>query len=81
MGGRRRCRTSPPTPAPCSLDDGRLVVEVDEPGWATQLRYLEADLLERLAAVAGAGAVRSIEVRVTPPLTARLVRHFATPLW
>ena len=49
---------------PVLLDDGRLVVEVDEPGWATQLRYLEADLMEQLAAVAGAGAVRSIEVRV-----------------
>jgi predicted nucleic acid-binding Zn ribbon protein len=49
---------------PVVLDDGRLVVEVDEPGWATQLRYLEADLLERLAAVAGDGAVRAIEVRV-----------------
>jgi predicted nucleic acid-binding Zn ribbon protein len=49
---------------PVALDDGRLVVEVDEPGWATQLRYLEADLLDRLATVAGPGAVRSIEVRV-----------------
>ena len=49
---------------PALLDDGRLVVEVDEPGWATQLRFLEGELLERLAAVAGAGAVRSIEVRV-----------------
>ena len=49
---------------PVLLDAGTLVVEVEEPGWATQLRYLEAELLERLAAVAGAGAVRSIEVRV-----------------
>jgi predicted nucleic acid-binding Zn ribbon protein len=49
---------------PVLLDDGRLVVEVDEPGWATQLRYLEADLVERLATVAGASVVRSIEVRV-----------------
>jgi len=44
----------------------RLVVDVDQPGWATQLRYLETDLLARLAAVAGPGAVRSIEVRVRP---------------
>jgi predicted nucleic acid-binding Zn ribbon protein len=51
---------------PALLDDGRLVVDVDEPGWATQLRYLEAELLERLAVVAGAGSVRSIEVRVRP---------------
>jgi predicted nucleic acid-binding Zn ribbon protein len=49
---------------PVLLDDGRLVVEVEEPGWATQLRYLEAALVERLADVAGSGVVRSIEVRV-----------------
>lgn len=49
---------------PVLLDAGVLIVEVDEPGWATQLRYLQGELLERLAAVAGVGAVRSIEVRV-----------------
>jgi len=47
-----------------SLDDGRLVIEVDEPGWATQLRYLETTLRERLADVAGGFQVRAIEVRV-----------------
>jgi predicted nucleic acid-binding Zn ribbon protein len=51
---------------PALLDDGRLVVDVDEPGWATQLRYLERELLGRLASVAGPDAVRSIEVRVRP---------------
>src|SRR3954462_15546260 len=51
---------------PAVLDDGRLLVDVDEPGWATQLRYLERDLLARLAAVAGPDAVRSIDVRVRP---------------
>ena len=49
---------------PVSLDAGRLVVAVDEPGWATQLRYLEQDLLARLAEVAGAGVVTSVDVRV-----------------
>jgi predicted nucleic acid-binding Zn ribbon protein len=51
---------------PALLDDGRLVVDVDEPGWATQLRYLEHELVARLATVAGPDAVRSIEVRVRP---------------
>lgn len=51
---------------PVALDAGRLLVEVDQPGWATQLRFLESTLIERLAEVAGAGAVRSIEVRVKP---------------
>jgi predicted nucleic acid-binding Zn ribbon protein len=49
---------------PVSLDDGRLVVEVDEPGWATQLRYFEATLRERLSAAAGGLELRSVEVRV-----------------
>jgi predicted nucleic acid-binding Zn ribbon protein len=49
---------------PVSLEQGRLVVEVDEPGWATQLRYLEAELLRKLAVVAGEGTVTSIELRV-----------------
>ena len=49
---------------PVSLERGRLVVEVDEPGWATQLRYLEQDLLRRIAAVAGPGTVTAIDLRV-----------------
>ncbi|MEY4372009.1 MAG: hypothetical protein RL219_778 [Actinomycetota bacterium] len=48
---------------PVRLHEGTLVVEVDEPGWATQLRYLEREILERLAAVGGSGVER-IEVRV-----------------
>ena len=50
---------------PRHLRDGVLVVVVDEPAWATQLRYLEADLLARLEERLGAGAVTRIEVRVT----------------
>jgi predicted nucleic acid-binding Zn ribbon protein len=49
---------------PLSLKDGRLVVGVDEPGWATQLNYLTADLLRRLEELAGPGAVTAVEVRV-----------------
>jgi predicted nucleic acid-binding Zn ribbon protein len=41
-----------------------LVVGVDDPAWATQLRFLESELLERLAAEFGPGEVTSIEVRV-----------------
>ena len=32
---------------PVSLTDGVLVVAVDQPGWATQLRYLSTDLLRQ----------------------------------
>jgi predicted nucleic acid-binding Zn ribbon protein len=49
---------------PVLLDSAHLLVEVDEPGWATQLRFLEPELLARLEAVAGAGAVTRIDVRV-----------------
>lgn len=49
---------------PRSLRRGVLVVVVDDPGWATQLRWLEPDLLARLADAAGEGVVNSIEVRV-----------------
>ncbi|MDQ1402460.1 MAG: hypothetical protein QOG03_776 [Actinomycetota bacterium] len=49
---------------PVRLSNGALVVSVDEPGWATQLRFLEADLLRRCADVAGPGSVTRIEVKV-----------------
>ena len=49
---------------PRTLRDGTLLVVVDEPAWATQLRWLEADLLTRLNDVLGAGSVARIEVRV-----------------
>jgi predicted nucleic acid-binding Zn ribbon protein len=48
---------------PVKLDGAVLLVEVDEPGWATQLRFLEAQLLERLAATGS--LVSRIEVRVS----------------
>ena len=49
---------------PVGVDDGRLLVVVDHPGWATQLRFLTTTILQRLATVAGADVVRSIDVRV-----------------
>ena len=54
---------------PVSLRDATLVLAVDHPAWATQLRYMTADLLGRIEAVAGTGAVTHIQVRVSgePP--------------
>ena len=49
---------------PVSLEAGRLLVEVDDPGWATQLRYLESTLVAQLAAVLGTGVVTRVNVRV-----------------
>lgn len=48
---------------PVRLSDGRLTVEVDDPVWATQLRFLEANIVRRLADVGGL-AVQHIDVRV-----------------
>jgi len=47
-----------------SVRDGECVVEVDGPAWATQLRYLENDLVERAARACGPGVVSSVRVVV-----------------
>lgn len=48
-----------------STDGTTLVVAVDDPAWATQLRWLEPDLLRRLAEETGARFER-LSVRVRP---------------
>ncbi len=48
---------------PVKLDEGVLIVEVDDPAWATQVKFLTATIVERLAEVAGV-RVERIEVRV-----------------
>lgn len=48
---------------PVALDGTTLIVKVDEPAWATQLRFLERTICERLAEVAGA-TVERVEIRV-----------------
>ena len=47
-----------------SVRDGVLTVAVDDPIWATQLRYLETAVVERATAVVGAGVVSAMRVRV-----------------
>ena len=51
---------------PLSLTRGTLALAVDEPGWATQITYLEADLLRRLDEALGRGVVARVTVRVRP---------------
>jgi predicted nucleic acid-binding Zn ribbon protein len=51
---------------PLSLVRGVLSISVDEPGWATQLTYLESELLARIAAGLGDDQVSRIQVRVRP---------------
>lgn len=55
---------------PLKLEQGRLFVEVDEPAWATQLRFLETELLERLR---GEGQL------VVDGLELRIARHRRSP--
>jgi predicted nucleic acid-binding Zn ribbon protein len=52
---------------PTTIDGDCLVVAVDEPGWATELRFLQADLIRRLEVAAGGPVVTRIEPRVRPP--------------
>ena len=53
-----------------------LVIGADHPGWATQLRYLSAELLRAPGApTAGPGQIERVDIRIVPPasaLTARL---------
>jgi predicted nucleic acid-binding Zn ribbon protein len=51
---------------PVSLRRGRLVVAVPDAAWATQLRFLEPQLLARLAEAFGDEEVTAIDVRVRP---------------
>ena len=47
-----------------SVRDGVLTVAVDDPVWATQLRYLETAVVARATALVGPGVVDRIRVRV-----------------
>ena len=47
-----------------SVRDGVLTVAVDDPIWASQLRYLETAVVDRATALVGPGLVRELRVRV-----------------
>lgn len=48
---------------PVKLDRSTLVVEVDDPHWATEMRFLEASLCEKISRLTTT-PVTSLEVRV-----------------
>lgn len=48
---------------PKRLEKGRLTIEVEDPAWATQLRFLESSLLATLRDALG-DEIDSFEVRV-----------------
>lgn len=49
---------------PRAVEDGTLVVVVDDPAWATEWRYRQGEVLRRLDAALGPGVVDRVEVRV-----------------
>jgi predicted nucleic acid-binding Zn ribbon protein len=49
---------------PVRLDDTALVVTVDHPAWATQIRRMGDDLLDRVAEETGTARPNRLEVRV-----------------
>ncbi len=51
---------------PAALEGGRLVLVADDPAVVSHVRWLEAQLLERLDELLGAGRVTGVDVRVTP---------------
>ena len=51
---------------PVAMKGTTLVVAVSDPAWATQLRFLEHDLIERLRTELGEDAIDTIDVRVRP---------------
>jgi len=50
-----------------SVRDGVCTIEVDDPGWATQVRYAERQIVGRADTCCGPGVVRSIRVVVVGP--------------
>jgi predicted nucleic acid-binding Zn ribbon protein len=49
---------------PVGLRNGVLTVEVTEPAWATQLKFLGNDLIRQINERVGAGTVTELSVRV-----------------
>lgn len=52
---------------PLFVRDGALIVGVDHPSWATEVRWLAPQLLARLREVGGATVATRVEVRVGRP--------------
>lgn len=51
---------------PVTLRHGRLVVRVGDPAWASQLRWMEPQVVAALREAPGFEDLRSLEVRVGP---------------
>ena len=54
-----------PHAKPLGIVAGRLRIGVDSPGWASHLRWSEAEILSRLATLVGPDQVTSVTISVT----------------
>lgn len=52
-----------PHARPLGISGGRLQVAVDGPGWASHLRWSEAEIVARLAALIGPDQVTAVSVK------------------
>lgn len=51
---------------PGAVHEGCLRVEVTSSSWASQLRWVQTDVLRRADALVGEGVISRLELRVTP---------------
>jgi len=51
---------------PVAVDHATLTIVVDNPAWASHVRWSEPELLRRMDAVVGVGVVERLVVRVVP---------------
>jgi hypothetical protein len=59
-----------------ALRDGVLEIVVDSPAWATELRYLADDLIQRVSRLVGPGVVTAVRASVdVPPGSGRAGRQ------
>ena len=50
---------------PSSIDGDLLNVHASDPAWATEFRWLEAEVVKRLAEATGTDRIRRVHVRVS----------------
>ena len=51
---------------PSAIDGEVLVVVADDTTWASQLRWLEPQLIEKIREVSGSDRIKSVKLRVAP---------------
>lgn len=60
--------------SPVTMQHGRLLVRVDDPAWASQLRWMEQQVLGRLRQEPGYEKAEALDIRIGPPPSSDLHR-------